>query len=496
LPEIEYSNEAREKADLKTRLFEMNKLAANYFYFMLKNNQGKHALEYLKARQLTDEMIVGFGLGYSSQYKDDLYKYLVEKGYSQELIRQSGLIQTDEKNGNYDKFWNRIMFPIMDPNSKVIGFGGRVMGDGKPKYLNSPETPIFDKSRNLYGINRARISRKSFFLVCEGYFDVIHLHQHGYTNSVATLGTALTYGHANLMKRYVDEVYLTYDSDEAGIKAALRSIPILTEVGLVTRVISLEPYKDPDDFLNNMGTQEFDKRIKQAKNGFMYGLEVLEKDYRLDTPEDKTRFLKEVANKLINFEEEIERNNYIETVAKHYKVSIDSLEKLVVKTAISQGLAKPRNRVKEIPQNNPNNQRKQDGLINAQKLILTSMINDLENYYIVKKYIQPDDYSKEKYQIVARLYKQIDEDNLSPSAIINYFTDETDHQEVAALFYADTKDIELEDRKKALKDAVIKVKINSVERKRQDSNRIDLNQWQMISQEKRLLEELIEKEDL
>ena len=209
LPEMEYSKEAKARADRKTQLLEINKLAAQYFYVQLKSEQGKTAHAYLTGRQLSEETIKAFGLGYSSKYSDDLFRYLRKRGYTEDLIRQAGLINTDEKNGVYDKFWNRVMFPIMDVNNRVIGFGGRVMGDAKPKYLNSPETEIFDKSRNLYGLNRARTSRKPYFLVCEGYMDVIALHQAGFTNAVASLGTALTTGHAALIKRYVQEVYLT-----------------------------------------------------------------------------------------------------------------------------------------------------------------------------------------------------------------------------------------------------------------------------------------------
>ena len=209
LPEMEYSKEAKEKADLKSTILEMNKLAAKYFYVQLKSERGSQAYSYLKNRELSDETITAFGLGFSNKYSDDLYKYLREKGYSEDLIRQAGLINTDERQGVYDKFWNRVMFPIMDVNNRVVGFGGRVMGDGKPKYLNSPETVVFDKSRNLYGLNRARTSRKPYFLLCEGYMDVISLHQSGFTNAVASLGTALTAGHAALIKRYVQEVYLT-----------------------------------------------------------------------------------------------------------------------------------------------------------------------------------------------------------------------------------------------------------------------------------------------
>ena len=252
LPEMEYSKEAKARADRKTQLLEINKLAAQYFYVQLKSEQGKTAHAYLTGRQLSEETIKAFGLGYSSKYSDDLFRYLRKRGYTEDLIRQAGLINTDEKNGVYDKFWNRVMFPIMDVNNRVIGFGGRVMGDAKPKYLNSPETEIFDKSRNLYGLNRARTSRKPYFLVCEGYMDVIALHQAGFTNAVASLGTALTTGHAALIKRYVQEVYLTYDSDEAGTRAALRAVPILKEAGITAKVIRMDPYKDPDEFIKNL----------------------------------------------------------------------------------------------------------------------------------------------------------------------------------------------------------------------------------------------------
>ena len=174
LPEMEYSKEAKARADRKTQLLEINKLAAQYFYVQLKSEQGKTAHAYLTGRQLSEETIKAFGLGYSSKYSDDLFRYLRKRGYTEDLIRQAGLINTDEKNGVYDKFWNRVMFPIMDVNNRVIGFGGRVMGDAKPKYLNSPETEIFDKSRNLYGLNRARTSRKPYFLVCEGYICLLY----------------------------------------------------------------------------------------------------------------------------------------------------------------------------------------------------------------------------------------------------------------------------------------------------------------------------------
>ena len=243
LPKLEYSQEAKEAADRRAALLEVNKRAAQYFYYKLRGKNGQTAWNYLTGRGLTEETMKKFGLGYSDKYSNDLYRYLKSKGYKDDLLRESGLFQADERRGMYDKFWNRVIFPIMDVNSRVIGFGGRVMGDGKPKYLNSPETKIFDKSRNLYGLHIARTTRQKYLIVCEGYMDVITMHQAGFTNAVASLGTALTSGHASLLKRYTQEVLLLYDSDEAGIRAALRGIPILRDAGVATRVVNLAPYK-------------------------------------------------------------------------------------------------------------------------------------------------------------------------------------------------------------------------------------------------------------
>ena len=290
LPEQEYSEAERRRADEKAVLLEIHKRAAQFYYVQLKSSQGEQAMAYLRGRQLGDDTIKAFGLGYSSKFSNTLYQFLKSKGYADDMLAKSGLITMDEKHGPHDKFWNRVMFPIMDANNRVIGFGGRVMGDAKPKYLNSPETLIFDKSRNLYGLNRARTTRKSYFLLCEGYMDVISLHQAGFTNAVASLGTALTAGHASLIRRYVQEVYLTYDSDDAGTRAALRALPILKDAGITAKIIRMEPYKDPDEFIKNLGAEAFEERIEKARNGFMFSLEILERDYDLKSPEGKTGF--------------------------------------------------------------------------------------------------------------------------------------------------------------------------------------------------------------
>lgn len=489
LPEPEYSGEAKKRADTKAILLEINKAAAQYFYVQLLRPQGGHALTYLKDRKLSDDTIKAFGLGYSNKYSDDLYKYLKSKGYKDDMISQAGLISIDEKYGVHDKFWNRVMFPIMDVNSRVIGFGGRVMGDAKPKYLNSPETIIFDKSRNLYGLNRARKSRKPYFLLCEGYMDVISLHQAGFTNAVASLGTALTPGHAALIKRYVNEVYLTYDSDEAGTKAALRAGPILREVGITAKIIRMEPYKDPDEFIKNLGAEAFEERIQKARNGFMFSLEILERDYDMTSPEGRTDFMKEAARKLTEFDEEIERNNYIDAVAGTYHVGSEDLKKLVGRMAVQTGLAKPVERPRSTRSQNLD---KEDGTRKSQKILLTWMASDENVFAQIQKYIHPEDFPEGIYRTVAELlYAQHEQGKLNPAQIMNHFTDEEEHREVAALFNTRIREIRTaHEQEKALKETIIRVKKNSIEEHSAKLDPTDIQGLQKLMEAKRALQDL------
>lgn len=489
LPEQEYSKEAKERADTKAVLLEINKLAARYYYVQLKQTQGAHALSYLKNRELSDDTIRAFGLGYSNKYSNDLYQYLKSKGYQSEMLIKAGLISVDERQGVYDKFWNRVMFPIMDVNSRVIGFGGRVMGDGKPKYLNSPETVIFDKSRNLYGLNRARSSRKPYFLLCEGYMDVISLHQAGFTNAVASLGTALTPGHASLIRRYVQEVYLTYDSDEAGTKAALRAVPMLREVGITARVIRMEPYKDPDEFIKNLGAEAFEERIGKARNGFMFSLEVLEKSYDLHTPEGKTEFMREAARRLTEFEEEIERNNYIEAVAEAYHVGIGDLKNLVGKVAVQAGLAVPAKRPK---QTNRQHGGKEDGIVKSQKILLTWLIEDESVFRQIRPYIAPSDFSEGIYRTVAELlYEQYEAGEVNPARIMNHFTDEEEHRDVAGLFHTRIRELtSAKEQEKALKETVLRVKNHSIEEAAKQLDPTDMPGLQKLMDVKREMQDI------
>ena len=225
----------------------------------------------------------------------------------------------------YDKFWNRVMFPIQDINHRVIGFGGRVMGDGKPKYLNSPETEIFDKSRNLYGLNFARTSRKGNVILCEGYMDVIAMHQAGFTQAVASLGTAFTSGQASLLRRYANEILLSYDSDGAGVNAALRAIGILKEAGMTGRVINLEPYKDPDEFIKARGADAFRNLIERSEDHNAFRIEQIAAKYDLEDDEARVLFLRDAARMLAGIESTIEREVYAGRAAKMAGVTAEAM---------------------------------------------------------------------------------------------------------------------------------------------------------------------------
>ena len=463
LPEADDSKEARQADSRRAKLLEINKEAAKYFYYQLRTERGSVGMEYLRKRELSDETMNHFGLGYANKYSNDLIQYLKSKGYSEDLIRDAGLCNVDEKHGMYDKFWNRVMFPIQDINHRVIGFGGRVMGDGKPKYLNSPETEIFDKSRNLYGLNFARTSRKGNVILCEGYMDVIAMHQAGFTQAVASLGTAFTSGQASLLRRYANEILLSYDSDGAGVNAALRAIGILKEAGMTGRVINLEPYKDPDEFIKALGGEEFQKRLDHAENSFFFELRQLQKNYDLSDPEQKTAFHREIARKLCTFSEEVERENYIEAVAQKYHIGFENLRRLVGTYAAQTGLAQPVIRPKSGVQKKNT---AAEGIKNSQKLLLTWLVEQPQLYRQISKYISPKDFTEGLYEKVAdRLFEELEQGNINPASIISMFEEEEDQREAASLFHTKLERLEsTAEQEKALHDIVCAVKRNSYER--------------------------------
>ena len=491
LPEAEETPEQKKAAGLKTKLLEINKIAAKYFYYLLTTDHGAQAMDYLtNTRRLLPETIVRFGLGYSDKFSDDLYRYLKNKGYSDTLLKESGLVTLDERRGGADKFWNRVMFPIMDANNRVVGFGGRVMGDGAPKYLNSPETKVFDKSRNLYGLNFARTSRRPNFIICEGYLDVISMHQAGFTNAVASLGTAFTSPHASLIKRYTDEVILAYDSDGAGVRAALRAIPILKEAGLKIRVLHLTPYKDPDEFIKNMGIEAFEKRIEDAENSFMFEVGVIEKEHNLNDPQGKTDFYNAIARKLLEFTQELERNNYIEAVARQYGIAFADLQKLVNSYGARIGYSGEEAALRQPPPSKKT-VKKEDGILTSQKLLLTWLAEDTSLFKKIIPYIGPDNFDEPIYHKVAGIlfddYKK--HGTVMPAKIINLFEDKEEQAKVAEIFNTTIR--EDEDaliHEKAVNDTVRRILRHSIDTRSRQVK--DMKELQEIIRQKAALQQL------
>ncbi len=460
LPEIEYSEEIKKKENKRAKLLEVNKEAAKYFYYQLRSDKGAIGYRYLSGRQLSDETIRQFGLGFANKTSDDLTRYLKNKGYSDEILKEAGLASFEERFGMHDKFWNRVMFPIQDINHRVIGFGGRVMGEGTPKYLNSPETPIFDKSRNLYGLNFARTARKNNIILCEGYMDVIAMHQAGFHQAAASLGTAFTPGQANLLRRYTEEVLLAYDSDGAGVKAALRAITILKETGLSGKVINLEPYKDPDEFIKNLGKEAFQDRIDHAENSFFFEIRILEREFHMEDPESKTKFHREIAKRLCSFTEEVERENYISAIAQKYHIGFENLRKLVISYAAQTGLVKPVERPKSGIQKKST---PEDNAKRVQRLLITWITDEPSLYKKIEKYISAQDFTEELYRNVAdKLFQSLRDGTYNPASIISSFEEEETQREAAALFNTKLEAIETkQDREKAFHDILYAVKKNS-----------------------------------
>lgn len=461
LPEEHDNPESGRRADLRTRLFEIYKEAAKFYYFQLRGDYGEYPMSYLKGRGLTDKTINDFGLGYALKSSNALYNYLKSKGYSDELMIKAELVVFKEGKGIFDMFWNRVIFPIMDINSKVIAFGGRVMGEGEPKYLNSKETDIFNKRRNLYGLNFAKHSRKSYMLLCEGYMDVIALHQAGFTNSVASLGTALTEEQARLIARYVKEVMITYDSDGAGVKAALRAIPILKSAGIRTKILKLAPFKDPDELIKNSGYEEFEERIKNAENSFNFELSNIEKGFDLSEPEGKTEFLNKVAERLTDFEEELERENYIAAVAEKYFVSKETLTKLVNKIGGAREIREAyKDAGEKIKRNNKINTA-DEGLLKTNRFLLSIIADKPELYLRIKDIVSAKDFVTSLYKDVAdRIFKQIEAGKKPNIAeIISRYESAEDQALVAAIFEEKFEtEIDEKERDKAFKEIVIKVR--------------------------------------
>ena len=492
LPEAEQTPEERRQADARVTLKEMNKKAAVYFHYLLKSSRGEHAMAYLKERGISEEMIKHFGLGYADIYRDDLYQYLKKQGYTDYQMKESSLVTIDSVKGSYDKFFNRVMFPIMDVNQRVIGFGGRVMGDGEPKYLNSRETVLFDKGRNLYGLNYAKRTRENAIILCEGYMDVISLHQAGFTNAVAPLGTAFTPNQAMLLKRYTDEVILSFDSDGAGVKAALRALPILRENGLRGRVLSMKPYKDPDELIKAEGAEGYRKRLSESEAGRMFEMLVLYGQYDQKDPESRTECIRAIAKKLAEIEEPVERSTYLAAAANRFMIVQKDLESLVNQYGISYQYQKANEQYKKDPESREKKQEKREKThTRPQRILLTWLTEHPEIYPYIRPYVSADDFLTPLYHSVAiMLFEQLEQGQpVNPARIINQYTEAEEQKEVAELFNAHLQyETSPEDRDKALTDVVKKILLASIEDEMVHTG--DIVRWQELLTRKNKVQKL------
>ncbi len=445
LPQREMTDDERERDSLRARLLAMNSEAAKYYYYLLRQPAGREGLAYFERRGLSRETMRRFGLGYAANSYDGLYRYLKSKGFTDEELRSSGLVRFSEQKGARDYFRDRDMFPIMDRSSRVIGFGGRILGSGEPKYLNSPETPLFDKGRNLYGLHLARSSRREYFLLCEGYMDVISMHQAGFDCAVASLGTSLTAGHAQLFKRLGKPVILCYDSDTAGVKAAMRAIPILREAGIDSRVLNMRPYKDPDEFIVHEGAEAFEKRIAEAENFFLFESDVWKSGFNLQNPAELTAFHRKLAEELTVFTETMERENYLKAVCERHGISAEHMRGLVNGVGnrrYSAEIVAPD--LDELTQESLSRAGKgQTGLTTAAEIILCWAATGNAPAERVAELIREEDMPEPLYR---EIYRQILQEkrtrgSVIPAALINRFVeDEKGSKLVAAVFSKTLKD--------------------------------------------------------
>ena len=305
----------------REQLLKLNKDAGRFFYKQFLSEAGAPAQDYALRRGMTPETVKKFGLGYAPDTWDSLVKAMKALGYSEGLMLQAGLVRKGKKGGVYDTFRNRLMFPVFDVRGNVIGFSGRILGDGEPKYMNSPETPVFNKSKNLFGLNLAKKTKLGHIILCEGNVDVVALHQAGFDNAVASLGTSLTPEQARLISRYVNEVVIAYDGDTAGQKATARAIGILEKLDVKVRVLTMTGAKDPDEYIKKFGADAFRRLLEKSEDHTDYTLGKIKDKYDLTVPESKLNFLKEAETYIATFSGKAEREVYAMRVADMIGVS-------------------------------------------------------------------------------------------------------------------------------------------------------------------------------
>lgn len=454
LPQPQYTQQAKEQELQRQRLFDLHKKAGRFFYEKLHEPVGEQAREYLQKRQMNTNIQKKFGIGYAPKGQQELYQYLQKQGFSQQELQKSGLIiERKEEKGYFDRFRNRLMFPILDIQGRVIGFGGRILSKGEPKYLNSPETLLFNKSRNLYGLNFAKNTRKREIILVEGYMDMISLYQAGFKNVAASLGTAFNQEHAKVLKKYADSVILLYDSDDAGTVAAQRAIPILTQNGFRVKVLQVPDGKDPDEFIKQNGAQAFSHLLANAQHYITFQIQCLKKQYDLTQTQQKVEFTTKTANILSKLDNDIERNVYTNEIANMTGISQQAIENEIIKIVKKENELFAQNaqqkKKTQYYQSNKDLIIKSSGLFAAQKDILFLCASNIQIFNKVKTILLAEDFTEEIYK---NIYEKIDllhqkSAVVFPAELINYFELPEEQKIVTEIFavtsqYQSTKEIE------------------------------------------------------
>ena len=454
LPTFE-NNVDKEKEELKTKVYKVNEFTAEYYHENLYNPTAKIAQEYVKQRKLTNETLKSFRIGFSGKF-NELYQALKKEGFEDPEILESGLVNKNE-NGTYiDRYRNRLMFPICDGRGRVIAFGGRVLDDSKPKYINSPENIVFSKGRNLFGLNVAKKSEeiKKKLLIVEGYMDVISLHQRGIKNVVAPLGTALTQQQGWLLRRTSEQIILSFDSDEAGLNAKIRAIDILQNMGCDIRVLMLEGAKDPDEFIVKYGNARFKNAIDKALSIVEFKVRLLKRNLDLNNTSDKIKFLNEIAKLISKIDNNIEKEVYIEKIAKEYEISKEAIYAEVNKLSYDKNqsekiLEKSKPVVRHIKENK---EQVPETIKRRENTVLAILLNgDLNIFQIIKQNIKLEDFKDEtNKEIVKKLYEEFEKGNSNINGIIDTLGEEEQNHITEIL----ADDYEINDVEKAIDDVI------------------------------------------
>lgn len=455
LPTLENSiDSARE--ELKAKVYKVNEFTANFYHENLYKPSAKEAQEYIKRRKMTNEILKSFQIGFSGKF-DELYKTLKAHGFNDPEILESGLVNRNE-NGTYiDRYRNRLMFPICDARGRVIAFGGRVLDDSKPKYINSPENIVYSKGRNLFGLNVAKKSQeiKKRILIVEGYMDVISLHQRGINNVVAPLGTALTQQQGWLLRKNSEQIVLSFDSDEAGLQAKLRALDILQNMGCDIRVLQMEGAKDPDEYIVKYGNARFQNLIDKSLSVIEFKVKILKKNLNLENTNDKIKFLNEIAKLISKVENNIEREIYIEKISKEYEISKEAIYAEVNKLSYAGNKSE---KILDKPKPVAIHKKIENEISQATKkrentVLAILLMGDLNVFQIIKQNIDVKDFKSElNKQIAQILYEEFEKGNSNINAILDKMGEE--EQSHITEILAD--DYELDDIEKAIDDVMQK----------------------------------------